>query len=126
MRSAEQSNSDSTKSEDIIGALVNNPNNVGCIRLRFEEQKNGENGEKKLFVCNTKNPKVRFVKNFMCILTRHACLTNSNPKLPLSVYRDQTGTACNITSIDVETSIQQVASKLYNLDLVKNKAELQV
>ena len=109
-----------------LAEALANPNNVGCIRLRFEEQKNGENGEKKLFVRNTTKPQVCFVTNFMQILARHASLTNSNPKLPLSVYRDQSGAPCNITSVDVETSLRHAAAKLYNLDPVKNKAELQM
>ena len=102
------------------------PDNVGCIRLRFEEQKNGENGEKKLFVRNTKNPKVCFVTNFMCILARHATITKSDPRVPLSVYTTSDGTPCNITSAAMETCMRDVASKMFNLDPVKNKAELQM
>lgn len=110
-----------------IPAALENPDNVGCIRLRFEEQKNGENGEKKLFVRNHKNPKICFVRNFMCILVRHAKITNSNPKVPLSVYTNQEdGRPCNITSATLEKSMRSTASKLFNLDPIKNKTELQM
>jgi hypothetical protein len=105
---------------------LKNPNNVGCIRLRFEEQKNGENGEKKLFVRNTKNPAICFVTNFMQILKRHAELTNKHPNLPLSIYRHSNGSIYNITSTDVETGIRNAASKLFNLDPIANRAELQM
>ncbi|KAI2502459.1 hypothetical protein MHU86_12035 [Fragilaria crotonensis] len=109
-----------------IHDALKNPNAVGCIRLRFEEQKNGENGEKKLFVRNTKNPAICFVTNFMQILKRHAELTNKHPNLPLSIYRHSNGSIYNITSADVETGIRNAASKLFNLDPIANRAELQM
>ena len=92
-----------------IQAALQNPNNVGCIRLRIEEQKNGENGEKKLFVRNHKKPSICFIANFLQILKRHAKLTNTNLHIPLSVYRDSEGRICNITSADVETCIRNAA-----------------
>jgi hypothetical protein len=88
---------------------------VGSVNLQFEEQKNGENGEKKLFVRNNDKPHVCFIKNFMQIMQRHAQLTKSNPSLPLSVYRHDNGSICNITSTDVETLMCQAASELFNL-----------
>ena len=109
-----------------LQAALQNPNKVGCIRLRFEEQKNGENGEKKLFVRNHKNPAICFVRNFMQILLRHAKLTKAHPNLPLSVYRHSDGHIYNITSADVETCIREAAAKLFNLDPVANRAELQM
>jgi hypothetical protein len=89
-----------------------NPDKVRCIRLRFEEQKIGENGEKKLFVRNARNPKVCFAINFMGILARHAKITQSNPTLPLSVYTDKSGNPCNITSTAVKKCMRETASKL--------------
>ena len=62
----------------------------------------------------------------MEILQRHATLTKSDPKLPLSVYRHQNGRTYNVTSIDVETLMREAASKLFNLHPIKNKAELQM
>ncbi|KAI2494793.1 hypothetical protein MHU86_19744 [Fragilaria crotonensis] len=117
-----------TASNQILNlqTAIQNPHEVGCIRIRFEEQKNGENGEKKLFVRNTKNPSVCFVSNFMQILLRHAKLAKSNPKLPLSIYKHQDSRICNITSADVENCIRGAAAKLFNLDPVTNRAELQM
>ena len=58
-----------------ISEVLTYPNNVGSIHLRFKEQKNSENGEKKLFVRNTDKPQhLCFVANFMQILKK-ACNT---------------------------------------------------
>ena len=57
-----------------ISEAIASPHHVGCIRLRFEKQKNGENGEKKLFVRNPKDPSICFVTHFMHILCRHHTL----------------------------------------------------
>ena len=109
-----------------LAEAISDPSNVGCIRLRFEEQKNGENGEKKLFVRNTKNPTICFVDNFIHILKRHKTLTQSNPDIPLSVYRNTSGKTRNVTSALLEISMRDAAAQLFNLDKVKNKAELQM
>jgi hypothetical protein len=109
-----------------IAEALANPDIVGSVNLRFEEQKNSENGEKKLFVRNTDKPHICFIKNFVQIIQRHAKLTDSNPTIPLSVYRHTNGSVCNITSIDVETLMRQAASELFNLHPIKNKAELQM
>ncbi len=109
-----------------IPEALANPDNVGCIRLRFEEQKNGENGEKKLFVRNTKNPKICFVANFMQILARHAKITKSSRTVPLGIYIDTDNQPSNITSAAVELCMRDTASKLYNLDPATHKNELQM
>ncbi len=80
-----------------------NPNNVGCIRLRYEEEVYGENGKMKLFVCHNKITAIRFVQNFMKIMLRHSMLTKAHTNLPLSVYQHGDGRICNITSVDVES-----------------------
>ena len=108
-----------------IQQAISAPENVGSIKLRFEEQKNGENGEKKLFVRNQNKPHLCFVANFMQIIARHDKLSG-NPKQPLSIYRTKEGEALNITTANVEVSIRSAASKLYNLDPVTNKKELQM
>ena len=109
-----------------IQEAIASPNQVGCIRLRFEEQKNGENGETKLFVRNPKDPSICFVTHFMQILCRHHTLVKSKPDIPLSIYRDDNGQNKNITSALVETAMRTAAATLFNLDPVKNKTELQI
>jgi hypothetical protein len=107
-----------------IAAAIATPPLIGKIKLRFEEQKNGENGEWKLFTRNLTNPHLCFVANFIAILARHKLLTNSSPVHPLSVYRAPDGVAYNITTADIEQVLRRAAATLYNLDPVKHRAQL--
>ncbi|KAI2496456.1 hypothetical protein MHU86_18040 [Fragilaria crotonensis] len=101
------------------------PTQVEKVKLRFEEQKNGENGEWKLFTRNRNKPRLCFVTHFLHILARHNRLTQSSPTHPLSVYRGANQTVYNITSTDIELIIRQAASKLYNLDPTIHRKTLQ-
>ena len=100
------------------------PTLVGKVKLRFDEQKNRENGEWKLFTRNPAKPTLCFVVNFMAILARHKALTDSHPTHPLSVYRTVEGKVCNITTADVETVIRRAAATLYKLDPIKHRDQL--
>ena len=93
---------------------LNKPAIVEKIKLRFEEQKNGENGEWKLFTRNHANADLCFVANFLQILARHKRLTNSSPTQPLSVYRGDDGKAYNITTVDIDATLRKAAAKVYN------------
>jgi hypothetical protein len=92
------------------------PSRVEKIKLRFEEQKNGENGEWKLFTRNHSNTNLCFVSNFLQILARHKRLANSSPTQPLSVYRGEDGVAYNITTVDIDATLRTAAAKVYQLD----------
>jgi hypothetical protein len=107
-----------------IANALQNPSLVGKVKLRFDEQKNGEHGEWKLFTRNPSRPDLCFIEHFMAILARHKILTNASPTHPLSVYRASDGIVYNITTADVETVIRRAAATLYKLDLVKNRAQL--
>lgn len=107
----------------LIQALMT-PALVEKVKLRFEEQKNGENGEWKLFTRNHNKPNLCFVTHFMSILVRHQRLTRSSPVHPLSVYRAADQCIYNITSTDIELVIRQAASKLYNLDISTHRKTL--
>ena len=107
-----------------LGFAIENPEMVGKIKLRFEEQQNGENGEWKLFTKNVANPKLCFATHFMAILKRHAILTNSSPHIPLSVYKGTDGQPYNIKTVEVEHVIRTAAATLFQLDPIKNKAQL--
>ncbi|KAI2505986.1 hypothetical protein MHU86_8486 [Fragilaria crotonensis] len=107
-----------------IPEAIANPSLVGRIKLRFEEQKNGENGEWKLFTRNPTHPHLCFIEHFIAILNRHKLLTNSSPVHPLSVYRAPDGVAYNITTMDIENVIRRAAATLYNLDPIKHRAQL--
>lgn len=103
---------------------IQNPSLVGKIKLRFDEQKNQEHGEWRLFTRNQSNASLCFIENFMAILARHKRLTNSHPTHPLSVYQSSLGVVLNITTADVEHVIRHAAASLYKLDPVKNRAQL--
>jgi hypothetical protein len=107
-----------------IPEAITTPSLVGKIKLRFEEQKNGDHGEWKLFTRNATHPHLCFIKHFIQILARHKLLTNSSPVHPLSVYRAPDGVAYNITTADIEQVIRRAAATLYNLDPVKHRAQL--
>ncbi|KAI2509334.1 hypothetical protein MHU86_5087 [Fragilaria crotonensis] len=99
------------------------PLTVGKLKLRFEEQKNGQNGEWKLF---TKTTAIHlcFVMHFMRILARHKRLTNASPIQPLSVYRGTDGTVYNITTVDIDATLRHAAASVYKLDPVTHHATL--
>ncbi|KAI2510867.1 hypothetical protein MHU86_3488 [Fragilaria crotonensis] len=102
------------------------PSRVEKIKLRFEEQKNGENGEWKLFTRNNSNTNLCFVSNFLQILARHKRLANSSPTQPLSVYRGNDGVAYNITTVDIDATLRAAAAKVYQLDPTAHRATLQL
>jgi hypothetical protein len=97
----------------VLGFAIENPEIVGKIKLRFEEQKSGENGEWKLFTKNVANPKLCFATHFMAILKRHSILTNSSPHMPLSVYKGTDEQLYNITTVEVERVIRAAAATLF-------------
>ena len=105
---------------------LSTPSLVGRIKLRFEQQKNKENHEVKLFTRNQEKPDLCFISNFLQILARHKRLTNSCPRQPLSVYRGPDGTSFNITTLDVDNLLRQAAMTVYKLDRVKHRAILQL
>ncbi|KAI2509255.1 hypothetical protein MHU86_5143 [Fragilaria crotonensis] len=103
---------------------LTNPLIVGKLKLRFEEQKNGQNGEWKLFTKNHSNPQLCFVMHFMSILARHKRLTNASPTQPLSVYRGTDGEVYNITTVDIDATLRHAAATVYNLDPVAHRSTL--
>ena len=107
-----------------IAQALAHPSMVERIKLRFEEQKNGENGEWKLFTRNHENTNLCFIANFMSILARHKRLTNSCPTQPLSVYRGADGIAYNITTVDIDVTLRQAAATVYKLDPVTHRETL--
>jgi hypothetical protein len=60
----------------------------------------------------------------MAILKRHSILTNSSPHMPLSVYKGTDGQPYNIITVEVERVIRAAAATLFQLDPIKNKAQL--
>ena len=60
----------------------------------------------------------------MAILKRHAILTNSLPHKPLGAYKGTDRQPYNITTVEMERVIRAAAATLFQLDPIKNKAQL--
>ena len=58
------------------------PSLVGIIKLRFEQQKNNDNGVWKLFVRNNANPHLCFVTSFLLILERYKTIMDFSTAFP--------------------------------------------
>ena len=107
------------------------PSLVEQIKLRFDEQKNGKNGEWKLFVRNHDEPHICFITSFLQIIQRYTSLVGTSEELPLSVYRSSSPgspktVVANITTALVERTMRAAAAQAYNLDPVKHRKQLQL
>ena len=108
------------------------PTLVDQIKLRFDEQKNKDNGEWKLFVRNTSNSNLCFVTSFLRIIQRYLTLVGTSETLPLSVYRHSPNigsskpVVLNITTARVETALRTAAAQAYSLDPIKHRKQLQL
>jgi hypothetical protein len=93
----------------------------------FRTQKNGSNGEQRLFSKNRKVGGKCFVKAMMRVLRRFVRLMGANDfTTPLAIYSPGPGvTPRLITSTEIESIMRKVASRLYNLDPVKDQKDLQ-
>lgn len=85
------------------------------IRLRWRTQKNGQNGEQRLFVRAQPTDKYCPVAAFLKIVRRHKLLVDNHPRIPLSIYQDTTGKIRLITATQIDRLLQATASKVYNL-----------
>ena len=106
--------------------LLVQPVSVRKLWLTFRTQKNGDNGEKRLF---TRNPNVGghcMVAAMYRVLYRFKALVGSwNPRIPLSVYAPKNSSCIAlIVSRDIETSIRVIAAVTYNLSPRTNRTEL--
>jgi len=94
--------------------------------ITFRTQKNGDNGEKKLF---TRNPDP-LGHCFVCAMYRvlhcfKALVGAWNVSVPLAVYQDaQSKEVLLLTSRDIETSIRAIAAITYSLHPRTNRKEL--
>ena len=114
-----------------IAQAVLAPSLVHHIKLRFDEQKNNDNGEWKLFVRNETNTQLCFVTSFLRIIQRFVTLVGPSETLPLSVYRSAPAgspksTVLNITTALVETAIRAAAAQAYHLNPIKDRQQLQL
>jgi hypothetical protein len=93
--------------------------------IKFRTQKNGQNGEEKLFLRNTSGK--CFPSAMIRIIRRFIRLRGANDlQTPLAVYySDIPGKSTTfITAPDIEGAMRRVASRVYHLDPVKDQETL--
>jgi hypothetical protein len=99
---------------------------VTKLRITFRTQKNGENGEEKLFARNEKPQGCCCVRAAIRVLERFQRLRgNSDFTTPLAIYRTTDGQCRLITSDLVEREMRKLAAKIYHLDPIKDREALQ-
>jgi hypothetical protein len=95
--------------------------------LVFSTQKNGNNGEPRIFTRNLANKDLCFVRQSLRIFKRFIKLVGWHRRqTPLCVYQSTEGSVKLITSSDICTQMRKAAQEVYNLHPVKDKAVLQL
>jgi hypothetical protein len=100
--------------------------------IKFRTQKNGENGQEKLFSRHDNAAGVCFVSAMLRILRRFARLRGTADfTTPLGLYADGTTSAEAprvrfITARDIEQLMRETACRVYHLHPVKDRAALQL
>jgi len=94
--------------------------------ITFRTQKNGDNGEKKLFTRNLDPSGHCFVSAmYQVLLSFKALVSVWNVSIPLAVYQDlQSKEVLLLTARDIETSIRAIAAITYSLHPRTNQKEL--
>lgn len=100
---------------------------VAYIQLRWRTQKNGDNGQCRLFSRNPENPLARsLVSSMLRIVRRFSQLCGPGAvTTPLAVYQRPDGSVALITSIEIEATLRTAAQHVYTLDPIANRSELQ-
>ena len=94
---------------------------IAKLWIRWRTQKNGQNGEEKLFTRNPSGTGICCVQAVWSALNRFSRLQAINPFLranqtPLSVYFDPRLQSVRlVNSADIETLMRRVASEVYHL-----------
>jgi hypothetical protein len=95
--------------------------------ITFTHQKNGDNGEKRAFVRNAKNPRLCFVTLVLRIFKQFIHLVGWDATaIPLAIYRTDSGEIRPITATDIAGAMRATAASVYGLDPVKQAKELQL
>ena len=103
-----------------------NPDDVASIKLCWRTQKNGDNGEEKLFTRNPRKGGHSFVGPMLRIIKRFVTIRGPlDFETPLAIFRTKQGVTQFITSVEIETTMRATAAAIYNLDPKKHKADLQ-
>ena len=95
------------------------------IKLTWRTQKNGENGEQKLFTRNPKAAGHSFVQPMLNIIRRFVSLRGYDEYTPLGIYQDDAGQTRFITANETKSTMRATAAAVYHLDPKKHKKDLQ-
>jgi len=107
-------------------ALTCNPDTIAGVKLRWDTQKNGQNGETRLFARHPSQPKRCFVNRMLSIVTRYYQLAGTSTRdWPLSIYKGTNGDISCVNADLVTTTMHQLAATTYNLSFT-NAREAQL
>jgi hypothetical protein len=115
-----------------VEALLANPLSLTKCWIKFRTQKNGENGEEKLFSRHDDETGMCFVSAMLRIIQRFARLRGTTDfATPLGLYQEASlrGSPPRIlliTSRDIEQLMRETACRVYHLDPIKDRAALQL
>jgi len=84
--------------------------------IRYRTQKNGHNGEKRVFTKATTTVRIDIIDHLLNIARRFLVICGDVPDVPLSVYLDDTGAVRRITEQEIVTSLRTAAQHVYNID----------
>lgn len=104
------------------------PEKVVSLDITFRTQKNGNNGERRLFTRNTRDPNLDVVSHWLQIASRFVRLVGwQDTTTPLSVYQQYGSTAIRIvTAGEIETTMRRLAATSYNIDPRSQKSKLRL
>jgi hypothetical protein len=95
--------------------------------VTFTHQKNGNNGEKRTLVRNTKNARLCFVTLMLRIFQQlNHLLGWEATSTPLAIYQTESGDIRLITATDINVAMQATATAVYGLDPTKHAKDLQL
>jgi hypothetical protein len=84
-----------------LAAVLQDESSVGRLSHTFKAQKNGENGEQRLFTRNDQFPAMCFVRLFLRITKRFLCFLGKDYSKPLCICRNALGKLRYVTASDV-------------------------
>ena len=118
---------DNTRTRFTARQVLDSRSDVSITKcwIKFRTQKNGQNGEERLFTRN--NGGKCFVQAMLRIIRRFERLRGPNDgDTPLALYNNKIEEEPKfITASDIEKIMRQTAAQVYNLDPVRDKIVLQ-
>jgi hypothetical protein len=96
-------------------ALAGEDSEVHRATLTFRTQKNGDNGQTRIWLRNTHSDKYCFIAAILRILRRFISLVGWDYETPLCIFNEG-NTPRLITSNYIETALRDAAALVYNID----------